>query len=99
MKTWTSRCNVAALLQQLVAHVIRRTGEGTVEILDHDRYARERALQLLAAPGARLLVQRVDHGVEFAVELLDAIDGSVDQFERRRRSRTDQLGLGGRVEK
>ena len=78
--------------QELHALVDRIALDAREQILEHERHAAERSVRQFA-PGllARLVEQRMDHRVQLAVQFLDAVDGFVDQFERRR------LTASGRV--
>ena len=86
-------------MQRAVAGVVRRTLEHAVEVLDDDRHTAERSVGKIAGcRGARAFEQRVDDGVELAVQLLDARDRGVDELDRRRVAVANQVGLGSRVE-
>ncbi len=93
------RRDVAGLLQRDVPLVIRRAGERAVEVLDDDRDSGERPVGKPSLHGrACPFVERMDDGVELAVELLDAVDRTLDELRARRVAATHERGLGGGVE-
>ncbi|MCY1307418.1 hypothetical protein D9M68_836570 [compost metagenome] len=69
------------------------------EVLQQEWHAAERAIgQRAAGTCAGLLELAGDHGVDARIDLLDAGDGRVDQFQRRDIAAGDKPGLGGRVQ-
>ena len=89
---------VAGVLQRLDAARVERTTNRGAEILDQDRHAAERAGRRGLGIGARLIVERDDHGAELRVVLLDARDRKVHELARRSFTRANELGTCGRIQ-
>ncbi len=90
---------VLRVTQELHALVVRIALDPGQEVFENQRHAAERSVgQHAGCFGAGLFETRMDHRVQFGVELLDPRDRVVDELERRRFARPDELGLGGRVE-
>ena len=73
--------DVADLLQQAVAEVVRLVRQRPVEVLHHDRHTAERTVGSVCRFVARAVEPLVDDRVQRGVHLLDARDRGIDQLE------------------
>ena len=91
--------DVADLLQQPVAEVVRLVGERPVEILHHDRHAAERAVGRVSVASSRARSKRSwMTAFSAGLTLLDARDRGFDELDRCDLAVADQLRLRGRVD-
>jgi hypothetical protein len=88
------------LLQEARAEVHRIAFGVAEEVLQEERYAAERTVGqgVPARLVARAVEEPVDHRVQLGVQPLDALDGGIDQLERARLPRSDEVGQSYRVE-
>src|SRR5262249_38545492 len=88
------------LLQEARAEVARIAFRETEEVLQQEGHTAERTVRQAAV--ARLhagaFEEAMDHRVDLRIHALDAIDRGVDQLERARLARPDELRLRGRVQ-
>ena len=72
---------------------------GGAEVLYNKRHARERSFgQLAFRRLAGLVIKRSDHGVEFGIQALDALDSCFNEFDGLDLFLAHQFCLGGGIE-
>jgi hypothetical protein len=86
----------ALVSQEAHPLVLRRVLDRADQVLDDERHALERAVRRLGRQ--RLVEQRVDDGVELAVERLDPLYRALRQLFGRSLPGSNELGLGSGVE-
>ncbi len=83
-------------------HVImqRFSGWPAEQVFHHERDAPEGAVRQVGGLGldARLIKQGMNHRVELRIELFDPGNRGIDQLQGRSDARSDEFGLGGRIQ-
>ena len=76
------------------------TGHRAQDVLDQEGNAAERAIREVRRGRGRpgLVERRMNHGIQLGIELLDAHDGGIDQFEGGYLAGSNELRLSGRVQ-